>query len=250
MAPAQSGSPDWASSLVPGQFRHLFDRIPGTMFFAKDASFRLRMGNPAFVARCGLRHEHEIVGRTDAELFPARLAAKYRQDDERVLRTGEPLFDLIELFPNPAGQPEWSLTDKLPLFDRRGRVSGVCGTVRSYEGQRAALQPYLELAAVAEHLKANPTKPLDAPRLAAMAGLSTRQFSRKFRATFQMTPRAYLMQLRVIRACDLLATTDLPITRVALASGFYDHADFARQFQRHMGTTATAYRTAVAPPIA
>ncbi|MGA0867979.1 MAG: hypothetical protein ACO3UM_03535, partial [Planctomycetota bacterium] len=74
MAPAQSGSPDWASSLVPGQFRHLFDRIPGTMFFAKDASFRLRMGNPAFVARCGLRHEHEIVGRTDAELFPARLA--------------------------------------------------------------------------------------------------------------------------------------------------------------------------------
>jgi transcriptional regulator GlxA family with amidase domain len=58
------------------------------------------------------------------------------------------------------------------------------------------------------------------------------------------------MQLRVIRACDLLVTTDLPITRIALESGFYDHADFARQFQRHMGTTATAYRTAVAPPIA
>ena len=242
MATGQSSASDWASELVPGQFRHLFDRVPGTMFFAKDATFRLRMGNPAFVARCGRRHEHEIVGKTDEELFPVRLAAKYRRDDERVLRTGEPLFDLIELFPNPAGQPEWSMTDKLPLFDRKGRVSGVCGTVRSYEGQRAALQPYLELATVAEHLKANPTKPLDAPRLAAMAGLSPRQFSRKFRATFQMTPRAYLMQVRVIRACELLASTDLPITRIALEAGFYDHADFARQFQRHMGTTATEYR--------
>ena len=75
-----------------------------------------------------------------------------------------------------------------------------------------------------------------------MAGLSPRQFSRKFRATFQMTPRAYLMQVRVIRACELLASTDLPITRIALEAGFYDHADFARQFQRHMGTTATEYR--------
>lgn len=243
MATSKRSGPDWSEDLLPGQFRHLFDRLAGTMFFAKDAESRLRMGNPAFVARCGKRDESEIVGLTDRELFPDSLAAKYRRDDERVLRTGEPLVDLIELFPNPAGRPEWSITDKLPLFDRHGRVCGICGTVRSYEGQRAALQPYLELADVAEHLKSNPTKPLDAPRLAAMAGLSPRQFRRKFRATFQMTPRAYLMQLRVMRACELLATTGRPITRIALEAGFYDHADFARQFQRHMGTTATDYRT-------
>jgi AraC-like DNA-binding protein len=232
----------WAAQLAAGQFRRLFDRLPGTMMFAKDRDFRLRMGNQAFVARCGLEREQQLVGRTDHDLFPAALADKYRRDDERVLATGESLHDLIELFPDRRGSPEWSRTDKLPLFDRRGRVCGICGTVRSYEGQRAALQPYLDLAKVADHLKANYDQPLDVGRLARMVGLSTRQLSRKFRATFQMTPRAYLMQLRVMRACELLADGDRPITEIALAAGFYDHADLARQFHRHMGMTATAYR--------
>ena len=238
----------WIDRLAPGQFRQLFERLPGTMLFAKDLEFRLVLGNPAFVARCGREHEQQIVGCTDHELFPPRLADKYRRDDEQLLRTGEPLFGLIELFPNKDGNPEWSITDKMPLYDRKGRICGISGTVRSYEVQRAALQPYLELAAIAEHLKNNFQKPLDANKLANMAGLSMRQFGRKFLATFQMTPRAYLMQLRVMRACELLKSTGQPITEIALAAGFYDNADFARHFQRHMGLTASAYRRSVATP--
>lgn len=234
----------WSTQLAAGQFRRLFERLPGTMMFVKDQDFRLRMGNAAFVARCGLDSEEQLVGKTDDDLFPSAMAAKYRRDDERVLATAEPLYDLIELFPNRVGSPEWSITDKLPLFDRQGRVCGVCGTVRSYEGQHAALQPYLDLAKVADHLKAHYDQPLDVAGLARMVGLSTRQLSRKFRATFQMTPRSYLIQLRVVRACELLSDTDRPITEIALEAGFYDHADLARQFHRHMGMTATAYRAA------
>ena len=40
--------------LPAGQFRHLFDHLPGTLFFAKDRQARLMGGNPAFVRRCGL----------------------------------------------------------------------------------------------------------------------------------------------------------------------------------------------------
>ena len=236
----------WLDGLAGEQFRHLFDHLPGTMFFAKDRRFRLMLGNPAFVARLGLGSQAELVGRTDDLLFPSRLARKYRADDERVLATGEPLLGIIELFPAEKGEPEWFVTDKLPLFDRRGAICGLCGTVRSYEGQRAALQPYLDLAPVAEHLKARFRDPLDVADLAARAGLSVRQFGRKFPATFQMSPRAYLMRLRVDRASELLATTSLPVTEIALEAGFYDHADFARQFKKHMGMTASAYRRAEA----
>lgn len=242
---ARRASKAWVDDLAPAQFRQLFDRLPGTMMFAKDSSFRIVMGNPAFVARCGFEHEDEVIGRTDDMLFSPRLAQKYRRDDERILRTGEPMHDLIELFPNAAGTPEWSITDKLPLYDRQGRICGICGTVRSYEGQRAALQPYLELAEVAEHMKSSFREPLRLEQLAEMAGLSTRHFGRKFRATFQMTPRAYLMQLRILHACDQLKVTERAITDIALDAGFYDHADFARQFHRHMGVTATAYRRSV-----
>ncbi|MFO1076303.1 MAG: helix-turn-helix domain-containing protein [Planctomycetota bacterium] len=233
---------EWADELLPGQFRHLFDHLPGTMFFAKDSRFRLMMGNPAFVRRCGFRDEVELVGKTDDGIFPPRLASKYRADDERVLRAGKPLHGLIELFPGAGGSPEWFVTDKLPLFGRDGRPCGICGTVRSYEGQRAALQPYLELADVAEHMKANCSEPLDVGSLARMAELSVRQFGRKFLATFRMTPRSYLMQLRINRATELLAETQKPITEIALAAGFYDHSDFARHFKKHTGQSASEFR--------
>jgi AraC-like DNA-binding protein len=234
----------WLERLPAGQFRHLFDHLTGTLFFAKDREGRLMAGNPAFVRGCGFRTEEEIIGITDSTIFSPRLAEKYRKDDERVIATGKPLLGIIELFPNGEGAAEWFITDKLPLFDVDGKVCGLCGTVRSYEAQRAAMQPYLELATVADHLKVHFREKLDVPALARMAHMSVRQFERKFRATFQMTPQDYMIRMRVIEACDLLVRTNQPVTTVALESGFYDHSDFARQFRRQMGQTASRYRAA------
>ena len=233
---------DWSAGLAPGQIRHLFDHLPGTLFFAKDRVGRLMAANPAFAKRCGFQSEDELIGLTDDRIFPSRLAQKYRKDDERVMATGKPLLGLIELFPNRDGKPEWFITDKLPLHDRDGRICGVCGTVRSYEAQHAAMLPYLELAGVADHLKTRFREKLDLPALAKMAGMSVRQLERKFRATFQMTPRDYLIRMRLIAACGLLARTNHPLTTIALECGFYDHSDFARQFKRQMGQTASQYR--------
>jgi AraC-like DNA-binding protein len=234
---------EWTARLKPGQFRHLFDHLPGTLFFAKDREGLLMAGNPAFVKSCGFQSEDQIIGLSDSQIFPSKLAGKYRGDDERVMATGRPLLGLIELFPNRDGKPEWFITDKIPLTDSEGRVCGLCGTVRSYEAQRAAMQPYLELAAAADHLKTCFRDKLDLPALSKMAGMSLRQFERKFRATFQMTPRDYLIRMRLIAACDLLARTNQPLTTIALDCGFYDHSDFARQFRRHMDQTASQYRS-------
>lgn len=232
----------WDKRLQPGQFRHLFDHLPGTLFFAKDLTGRLMAANPAFVKRCGFVHEAEIIGISDSLIFSPRLAEKYRKDDAEVFSTARPLLGIIELFPNQEGKPEWFVTDKLPLFDIAGNVCGLCGTVRSYDAQRAAMQPYLELAKVADHLKLHFREKLDVPLLAKIAGMSVRQFERKFRATFQITPQEYMIRMRVIEACDLLARTNQAVTMVALESGFYDHSDFARQFRKHMGQTASQYR--------
>jgi transcriptional regulator GlxA family with amidase domain len=57
-----------------------------------------------------------------------------------------------------------------------------------------------------------------------------------------MTPQDYMIRMRIIEACDLLVRTTLPVTTVALNAGFYDHSDFARQFRRQMGQTASQYR--------
>lgn len=233
---------EWMESLPAGQFRHLFDHLPGTLFFAKNRRTQLMAGNPAFVRRCGFKDERDIIGLFDRDIFPSSLVDKYFEDDMTVIQSGKPLLGLIELFPDPKGEVEWFVTDKLPVYDRTGNVIGLCGTIRSYEKQRVAIQPYLELAVVAKHLEENSALRLDLPSLSRMAGMSERQLERKFRSTFQTTLRHYQIKMRIVKACKLLADTNRPLTDIALEVGFYDHSDFSRQFHKHMGETPTNYR--------
>lgn len=238
-------SKGWLEQLPSGQFRRLFEHLPGTLFFAKDLELRLMMGNSAFIARCGKKLESEIIGLDDYQLFPRRLAGKYRENDLAVLGTGKPLMGILELFPDSVGHPDWSVTDKLPLFDREGRICGVCGTVRSYEGVRESLEPYLELQPAAEYLKRHFREKLNIAELARIVGMSERQLERKFQQTFQTSPRAYLKRIRILIAAGLLKRTLKSVTEIAVEVGFYDHSDLSRHFKTEMGESPSAYREEV-----
>ncbi|MGE9269054.1 MAG: helix-turn-helix domain-containing protein, partial [Verrucomicrobiales bacterium] len=167
---------------------------------------------------------------------------KYRADDKRVIDSGKPLMNIVELFPGTDGTPDWSVTDKLPLFDTNGEVCGVCGTVRTYEGARTALAPYLELQPAVDYLKKHFRDKLNVEKLAELVGVSVRQLERKFREFFKMSPRAYLIRLRVLIACELLKQTSKQVTEIALEVGFYDHSDFSRHFKKVVGQSPTQFR--------
>lgn len=233
---------DWLRRLRSGELRQLFEHIPGTLFFAKNAEGEIMLGNRAFVERCGFTSEEELIGHTDQDIFPPHMAAKYREDDLEVMRTQRAMLQIVELFPNRHGEPVWYVADKMPLFDDGGKVIGICGVVRSYEGSRQALQPYLDLAPVADYIKAHISEPISVKDLARMASLSVRQLERKFLETFRTTPKHYLMRLRVLLACDTLLETRRSITEIGLAAGFCDHSAFARHFRKHMGMSPREYR--------
>ncbi|GAB3967989.1 hypothetical protein GCM10029978_036530 [Actinoallomurus acanthiterrae] len=57
-----------------------------------------------------------------------------------------------------------------------------------------------------------------------------------------MTPQRWLARERIFLAQELLETTDLPIDRIASRSGFGTAATLRAQFQRHLGTSPSAYR--------
>ena len=64
-----------------------------------------------------------IRGRTDREVFPARLAGRLSAHDREVVRAGRP-FSVEETIPQK-GKPRTYLSAKFPLFDEQGRVNGV-----------------------------------------------------------------------------------------------------------------------------
>ena len=78
--------------------------------------------------------------------------------------------------------------------------------------------------------------------LARHAHMSTRTFTRRFRAEVGATPWDWLLRARVRRAQELLERTDWPVDRVAAACGFRSTATFRHHFGRVIAVTPGHYR--------
>jgi PAS domain S-box-containing protein len=220
----------------------LFDRVPGVSFFAKDKSFHIVAANQHFIERFGYQDESDIVGKTDFDLFPAQLAETFRRDDEQVLHTAQPKLHIVELFFNRQGLPDWFVTDKLPVLDRRGRAMGVMGIVRAYGSEPGAVQLPLQIARAVEHIRQHFRDRLTVEELAALCHLSVRQLHRRFVEAFGFGAQAMILKLRVQAACELLRDANRQIGEVAREVGLGDQSSFTQHFHRHMGITPLRYR--------
>ncbi|MEM9281304.1 MAG: AraC family transcriptional regulator [Verrucomicrobiota bacterium] len=234
---------DFLDSVRPDQAFHLlFDHLPGVLFFAKDREGRLLAANRALLELYGYADPDSFWGVTDFELLPSSLAEKFRQDDLRVLRTGEPLLEIVELFISRQGIPAWFLTNKMPVISRDGDIIGVMGTIQDYDQQRDLLPRDSDIFPALQFIGAHFNEDIFIPSLAERCGLSVRQFERKFKEHLKMPPKQYVIKMRVHAACDVLRRTRLPISEIATDLGFYDQAAFTRQFRKHMGLTPLIYR--------
>ncbi len=83
--------------------------------------------------------------------------------------------------------------------------------------------------------------------MAQRARLSTRQFTRRFKAAFDVTPAVYLETLRLDEARLRLASGRDGLARIAHAVGFQSDDVFRRAFERRFGVTPSAYRGRFAP---
>jgi AraC family transcriptional regulator len=78
--------------------------------------------------------------------------------------------------------------------------------------------------------------------LAGVVRLSRSYFFRAFRQTFGESPRTYIMQRRIRRAQELMLTSRLPLSQVALECGMCDQAHLTRVFRRIVGINPNAWR--------
>ena len=77
---------------------------------------------------------------------------------------------------------------------------------------------------------------------AEYAGVHPVHLAREFRRFYHCTTGEYLRRLRVESACKRLIQSDMPISEIALASGFFDQSHFTRTFKHFTTKTPQAYR--------
>ncbi|MBV7540449.1 DNA-3-methyladenine glycosylase 2 family protein [Acidovorax sp. sic0104] len=85
-------------------------------------------------------------------------------------------------------------------------------------------------------------------RLAERLGVSDRHLRRIFEAALGVSPLQYLQTRRLLTAKQLLTDTRMPVTQVALASGFASVRRFNAAFAGHYGLNPTQLRRSGATP--
>src|ERR1700750_1500057 len=80
-------------------------------------------------------------------------------------------------------------------------------------------------------------------RLAQVSGVSEAHFARSFKQAFGLPPHRYLLTRRIERAAALLRDTDLPITDIALQTGWTSLGTFGRIFRDIPGASPGELRT-------
>lgn len=86
-------------------------------------------------------------------------------------------------------------------------------------------------------------EPLTLADLACHAAMSSRSFTRKFRAEVGMSPLEWLTRRRVDRARQLLEDSNLSVDRIASRSGLGTAAAMRKHFAREIGVSPSAYRS-------
>ncbi len=188
---------------------------------------------------------------------------------------GDQYRDFTDRF--PAIAPEWIVTDRPSVFDRRritcaggAAVTDVavrilrrhlpetdvrralrCLQIDAAGGQSGQIQPpppgvpadsppaLRRAALVIEQYAGQIPGPGD---LASRLGLSPRQLQRLFRQHLDTTPQAYARAVRLRQAAWMLRHTDKTIAAIASDCGFSDAAHMARVFRAAHGMAPGAWR--------
>ncbi len=114
----------------------IFDTAPA-LIWQKDRNGKYLQVNRTFCQTVGLKRE-SILGRTDHDIFPPKIAQKFILDDQEVLGTGRDKIGMEEQYVSATGRLGWGVTDKMVFRDRDGNIAGTIGFTKDVTERKQA----------------------------------------------------------------------------------------------------------------
>lgn len=223
----------------------LFDTLSDTYYFAKNHAGQFVWGNRLLQEQHALADVGAIIGRTDHDFFRRDIADRIRADDLAVMDTGVTVRNKLEVIDSGKGLLSWLFTTKSPLRDRHGVIVGIEGFSRDARRAEDTIAPFHEFKACIEYIQAHLMEHIAIEDLARLSCMSLSTFERKFKQHFSLTPKQYILHLKVHEACRLLPTAN-SIARVAADTGFGGQSYFTKQFRSVVGITPKQYLLSLA----
>lgn len=188
-----------------------------------------------FVRHLDIHFNAEIISQRLMEnIDPARL------DRPQLHFTDQRVMALAELIAAECENPE-------PLHDLYGDgltlslLIDVLQLRGTQPRKRSALATW-QLRRAVDYIEENCTRAIRLEELAALTGLSQSHFSHAFKASTGLPPHQWQTQARLERAKELLLKSEMPLTTVAVETGFADQAHFTRVFRKNVGAAPASWK--------
>ncbi len=212
-------------------------------FFVKDKAGRYVAVNESLVARHGLKSKSQVIGKCPRDICPGDFGRVPTEQDEKVLRTGRPLVDHLEMQWHRPHAPVWCLTTKLPMLNSDGGVFGLIGFSRDVRAPIEADEIPADFARALDEFEQNLSSEVTPAWLARRSKLSSQRLARLTKRLFGLTPSQFITKSRIAAASRMLRDPDRSVSEIAQACGFYDHSAFTRAFRSSTGMTPSEFRS-------
>ena len=109
--------------------------------YFKDLQSRFLLVSAGWIAACAPDHTAaELIGKTDFDFFNEEHASCAFEDEQQIIRTGEPIIGKLEQETHGGQALAWVSSTKMPLRDESGRIIGTFGISRDVTAQIRAEQ--------------------------------------------------------------------------------------------------------------
>ena len=100
----------------------------------------------------------------------------------------------------------------------------------------------LRFEGVLQYIRAHYKERITLDQLASLMNISTMYFSNAFKTAFHISPKQYILNMRLTESQRLLLQTELSVKEVAYAVGFENENYFSEFFAAKMGISALKFR--------